>query len=190
MKRSYLEFPGQLVLHTCSPNDEIEVRIVWDLIPTNTQGKSVVPIREVLASSTISVADLSYFIIDAPSPVVKMALLMDFHPSENLKRALNITMAANFKGSQLKDSSIMRAMQNQGGDKDLANKVYQRNLILTCEFKFANTTDLFEDSKLLQGLARADNIYVMPREIKYDDYINNQFEALKKQHAKKGGVSA
>lgn len=97
MKRSYLKFPGQLVLHTCSPNDEIEVRIVWDLIPTTTTNKATVPIREVLATSTISVADLSYFIIDQPQPSVKMAILMDFHPSESLKRALNITMAANTK---------------------------------------------------------------------------------------------
>jgi hypothetical protein len=33
MRRSFLEFPGQLVLHTCSPGDEIEIRIVWDLAP-------------------------------------------------------------------------------------------------------------------------------------------------------------
>lgn len=113
MRQSYLEFPGQLVLHTCSPNDEIEIRIVWDLIPAQAGGNAaVVPIREVLATSVISVADLSYFVIDQTPPTLSFALLMDFHPSESLKHALNITMAANSKAVKLENSSVLRTFQN------------------------------------------------------------------------------
>lgn len=50
--------------------------------------------------------------------------------------------------------------------------------------KFA-TNDQFEDSKQLTGLFRSDNLYVLPKEIKYDDFINSQFdEILKKKGLK------
>ncbi len=66
------------------------------------------------------------------------------------------------------------------GSRDLSSKNYSRSLILICDLKFASN-DQFEEAKQLSGLIRSDNLYVLPKEIKYDDYINSQFDELLKK---------
>lgn len=54
------------------------------------------------------------------------------------------------------------------------------------DIKFA-LNDQFEDSKTFDGLLHSENIYVMPKQVKYEDFIADGYEAIKR---KKLGPSA
>jgi hypothetical protein len=70
------------------------------------------------------------------------------------------------------------------GSKDLTNTTYGKKMILLFDLRYA-FSDIFEDSKELTGLIRSDNIYVLPKQVKYDDYINQAYDSLVKTKLKK-----
>jgi hypothetical protein len=57
------------------------------------------------------------------------------------------------------------------GSKDLTNATYDKKMILLFDLRYA-FSEIFEDAKDVAGLIRNNNIYVLPKEVKYDDYIN------------------
>jgi hypothetical protein len=70
------------------------------------------------------------------------------------------------------------------GSKDLTNATYEKKMILLFDLRYA-FSEIFEDGKDLQGLIRSNNIYVLPKQVKYDDYINNGYDALVKSKLQK-----
>ena len=70
------------------------------------------------------------------------------------------------------------------GSKDLTNATYDKKMILIFDLRYA-FSDIFEDGKDLTGLIRSNNIYVLPKQVKYDDYINQAYESLVKSKLKK-----
>ena len=70
------------------------------------------------------------------------------------------------------------------GSRDLTNSTYDKKMILLFDLRYA-FSEIFEDSNRLTGLIRNKNIYVLPKEVKYDDYITQGYNALVKKHLKK-----
>ena len=70
------------------------------------------------------------------------------------------------------------------GSKDLTNAAYDKKMILLCDLRYA-FSDIFEDAKDLSGLIRNNNIFVLPKQVKYEDYINQGYENLVKSKLKK-----
>ncbi len=63
------------------------------------------------------------------------------------------------------------------GSKDLTNANYDKKMMLLFNLRYG-FNDVFEDGRDLHGLIRHDNVYVLPKEVKYTDYINSGYEAL------------
>ena len=57
------------------------------------------------------------------------------------------------------------------GSRDLSSKTYANQLILICDMKFGGS-DQFEEGKQFQDLLSTDNVYILPKEVKYDEYVN------------------
>ena len=70
------------------------------------------------------------------------------------------------------------------GSRDLTNSTYDKKMILLFDLRYA-FTEIFEDSNRLTGLTRNNNIYVLPKEAKYEDSITHKYNAIVKKHLKK-----
>jgi hypothetical protein len=66
------------------------------------------------------------------------------------------------------------------GNRDLTNSCYGHSLVLLLDLKFV-LNEAFEDAKTFFGLLHTDNIYVMPKEVKYEDYISSGYDAIVKK---------
>ena len=65
---------------------------------------------------------------------------------------------------------ILKSRMNVGS-KDLTNATYDKKILLLFDLRYASS-EIFEDAADLKGLIRNNNIYVLPKQVKYDDYIN------------------
>ena len=120
--------------------------------------------------------------MDQPAgSTLSVALLMDFQINHHIAKSLNISSNQINPGSSHQNKDAMQQLKNRLniGSKDLSNSYYENELILLFDFKFASN-EQFEDLKTLQALTHSDNVYLMPREVKYEDYYNSQFDSLLK----------
>ena len=88
----------------------------------------------------------------------------DFDPNNALGLLRSPSqMAASDPLTSMKLQRLMSA-------KDLSNKNYAQQLILLMDVKFSN--DAFLEAEYTKKMLNVDNIFLIPREVKYDDYIN------------------
>lgn len=78
---------------------------------------------------------------------------------------------------------ILKGRMNVGS-KDLTNATYDKKMILLLDLRYA-FGEIFEDAKEISGLIRSNNIYVLPKQVKYDDFINQGYNDLVKSKLKK-----
>jgi hypothetical protein len=133
----------------------------------------------------LSLSDVSYFLQQPKAGTmldtapISVAILMDYLENNKVKEALNPYAGAGKKADIMNNRVLL-------GNRDLTNSCYSRSLILLMDIKFA-LNEQFEDGKTFDGLLHSENIYVMPREIKYENFINEGYEAIKR---KKLGLTA
>jgi hypothetical protein len=90
---SYFKWERQIVLHTCSPDDELEIRIIWELPQRDPEAASRgITTKIVVGTANLNLSDVSFFCLDrAPSThETSIAMLLDFQMSDSLLNTLHI----------------------------------------------------------------------------------------------------
>ncbi len=98
---------------------------------------------------------------------------MDYLENNKIKDLLNPYAGASKKTDVMNNKVLL-------GNRDLTNSRYMHSLILLMDIKFA-LNEQFDDSKTFDGLLHTENIYVMPKEVKYEDFITEGYEAIKRK---------
>jgi hypothetical protein len=171
--KSFLKWSKQLVMHSSSASDELKIKVLLKIPciePDNPDDIFIIGL------TTLNVSDVSYFFQPPqtkqqtdPAPI-PIALIMDYQESNELRRTL-FRVTSQHKHEGIKNRVLM-------GNRDLTNSCYGRSLVLLFDLKFA-INEAFEDAKKFDGLLHSDNIYVMPKEVKYEDYITDGYDKIK-----------
>ena len=67
--------------------------------------------------------------------------------------------------------------------KDLLNQAYARQLILMMDIKFAS--DVFIERDQMKNNLSIDHLFMIPREVKYNDYIEQGYDEWLKKNQNK-----
>lgn len=81
----------------------------------------------------------------------------------------------------MQDLKVQKLVSN----RDLLNKAYAKSLILLMDLRFAQ--DSFDVSNVKE-LMSIDNVYIIPREVKYDDFIQSGYDDWLKKNQKPMGM--